>query len=111
MPMFDADELTTFVEQATWLAMNDYESEMLREKTGLSRQQVAERVEAVIVTRGGEGSIAYTNGKEIEIPAAKISGIKDPTGCGDAYRAGLLHGFTTGMDLETTLRTASVLTS
>jgi adenosine kinase len=109
LPMFDGKELEEFVEQATWLAMNDYEAEMLGEKTGLSRKKIAGRVDAMIVTRGGEGSVAYVDGKELEIPAAKISGIKDPTGCGDAYRAGLLHGLMHDMDLETTLRIASLM--
>lgn len=109
LPMFNGKELEEFVEQATWLAMNDYEAEMLREKTGLSRKQTAERVDAMIVTRGGEGSVVYTDGKEVEVPAVKISGIKDPTGCGDAYRAGLLYGFMNDMDLKTTLRVASLM--
>jgi len=109
LPMFNGEELEAFVEQATWLAMNDYEAEMLSEKTGLSRKQIAERVKAMIVTRGGEGSVAYADGKTLEIPVAKISGIKDPTGCGDAYRAGLLFGLMNDRDLETTLRVASLM--
>ena len=109
LPMFDGEELEAFVEQATWLAMNDYEAEMLSEKTGLPRKKIAERVKAMVVTRGGEGSVAYVDGKELEIPAAKISGIKDPTGCGDAFRAGLLYGLMNDKDLETTLRVATLM--
>lgn len=109
LPMFDGKELEAFIEQATWLAMNDYEAEMLSEKTGLSRKQISARVKAMIVTRGGKGSVAYADGKELEIPVARISGVKDPTGCGDAYRAGLLYGLINNMDLETTLRIASLM--
>ncbi|TDJ35082.1 MAG: carbohydrate kinase family protein [Gammaproteobacteria bacterium] len=109
LPMFDGKELEAFIEQATWLAMNDYEAEMLSEKTGLSRKQISARVKAMIVTRGGKGSVAYADGKELEIPVARISGVKDPTGCGDAYRAGLLYGLINNMDLETTLRVASLM--
>ena len=73
MPMFDGEELLTFVEQATYVCVNDYESQLLQERTGLSMQQIAEKVEAAIVTRGGQGSIIHTNGNSIEIPAVKAS--------------------------------------
>ncbi|MGI8738305.1 MAG: carbohydrate kinase family protein [Gammaproteobacteria bacterium] len=108
LPMFDGDDLLRFVEQASWLALNDYESRVMQERTGLSLAQLAERVKAVIVTRGGEGSCVYTEGQEIEIPAAKAQATKDPTGCGDAYRAGLLYGLMNDFDWGTTGRVAAL---
>ncbi len=108
MPMFDGDDLMRFVEQASWLTVNDYEMEMLQQRTGKSPHEIAERVEALIVTLGGEGSHIYTKGKRIEIPAIKTSQLADPTGCGDAYRAGLLHGLMNDMDWETTGHLASL---
>jgi adenosine kinase len=109
MPMFDGDDLTRFVDQATWVTLNDYEAQLMCERTGLSVEQMAERVRALVVTRGGEGSLVYTGGKCLEIPAAKVSQLRDPTGCGDAYRAGLLHGLIHDMDWETTARIASLM--
>ncbi len=108
LPMFDAGELEDFMHQATWLAMNDYEAGAFREKTRLSLEDIAGEVEALIVTRGGEGSIIYTGGEEILIPAVKTEAALDPTGCGDAYRAGLLHGLAHGYDWSTTGRIASL---
>ncbi len=108
MPMFDGDDLLRFVEQATWVTVNDYEMEMLQQRTGKSPHEIAERVDALIVTLGGEGSHIYTKGKRIEIPSIKTSQLADPTGCGDAYRAGLLHGLMNDMDWETTGRLASL---
>lgn len=109
LPMFDGDELDNFIQQATWVAVNDYESQLLQEKTGKTFQQIAESVEALIVTRGGNGSQIYTDGKCIEIPPASVEAINDPTGCGDAYRAGLLYGLMEKYDWETTGRIASLM--
>ena len=109
MPMFDGGDLNRFVEQATWLAFNDYEAKLMEERTGKSPAQLAREVEAVIVTRGGEGSTVYTKGSEIQIPIAPAQRLVDPTGCGDAYRAGLLYGLQRGMDWELTGRIASML--
>ncbi|MEL7447637.1 MAG: carbohydrate kinase family protein [Pseudomonadota bacterium] len=109
LPMFNGEELLAFVEQATWVAVNDYESQMLQERTGLSMEQIQERVEALVVTRGGEGSYVYTEGKRIDIPAAKPASLEDPTGCGDAFRAGLLFGLLRGLDWELTGRIASLM--
>jgi len=109
LPMFDGDDLNRFLDQATWLAMNDYEYQLFSERTGKNARQLAAEVEALIVTRGGEGSIIYTEGREIEIPVVSIDEIKDPTGCGDAYRAGLLYGLMQEMDWETTGRLAAVM--
>jgi adenosine kinase len=97
------------VDQATWITLNDYESELMQERTGLTLEQIAERVEALIITLGSKGSKIYTQGECITIPAAKPSAILDPTGCGDAYRAGLLYGLMNELDWEVTGRIASLL--
>jgi adenosine kinase len=109
LPMFDGDDLLSFIEQATWLACNDYEEKLIEERTGKTMAQLAEMVEAVIVTRGGKGSQIHSKGDLIEIPCAPVSSMGDPTGCGDAYRAGLLYGLMNKMDWATTGRIASLM--
>jgi len=109
LPMFGGDEVKTFIRQARWVAVNDYEWGMLQQKTGLTVEQVASQVEALIVTMGAEGSIIYTAGRTLRIPCAKPKAVIDPTGCGDAYRAGLIHGLLRGLDWETIGRTASLM--
>ena len=109
MPMFNGEELLAILDQATWLTLNDYESEMMQQSTGLTLDEIAVRVEALIITLGGQGSKIYSNGKCIEIPPAKPKGLLDPTGCGDAFRAGLLYGLMNELDWETTGRIASLL--
>lgn len=109
LPMFGGDDLVNFLECATWLAMNDYESGMFSEKTGLSLEQIAERVDALIVTLGARGSVIIARGGERhEVPAVQPAGLVDPTGCGDAYRAGLLYGLMNGVDWQTAGRIASL---
>src|SRR5882757_2167884 len=109
LPMFGGDELKTFIRQARWVAVNDYEWGMLQQKTGLTVAEVASQVEALIVTKGAEGSIIYAEGRTMTVPAAKPKVVVDPTGCGDAYRAGLIHGLLRGLDWETIGRTASLM--
>ncbi|MDH5302023.1 MAG: carbohydrate kinase family protein [Gammaproteobacteria bacterium] len=109
MPMFDGDDLKAFIDQATWVTVNDYEAEMMYERTGLSPHDIAERVEAFIVTQGSKGSHIYTKKHRIEIPCAKAAELSDPTGCGDAYRAGLLYGLMHDLDWDTTGRIASLI--
>ncbi len=109
MPMFDGAELLTFVDQANYVTLNDYESELMQERTGLSLEQIAERVDALIITLGAHGSKIYTDGQCIIIPAAKPHAVLDPTGCGDAYRAGLLYGLMNEFDWEITGRIASLM--
>jgi len=109
LPMFGGDELKTFIRQARWVAVNDYEWGMLQQKTGLTAAEVASQVEALIVTNGPEGSIIYAEGRTMTIPAAKPKAVVDPTGCGDAYRAGLIHGLLRGLDWESIGRTASLM--
>jgi adenosine kinase len=109
MPMFEGDELKVFIEQATWVTLNDYEAAMLQDKTGLSPHEIASHVEALIITKGAEGSLIYTKEKRIEIPPAKAKELIDPTGCGDAYRGGLLYGLMNGLDWEITGRIAGLM--
>jgi adenosine kinase len=109
MPMFSGEDLKHFISLATWVTLNDYEWQMLQQKTGLSAAQVAADVEALIVTRGAEGSEIHTTGGTLKIPVAKTTAVVDPTGCGDAYRAGLIHGLLHGLDWETTGRMASLM--
>lgn len=109
LPMFDGDELKIFIDQASWVTLNDYEWQLVQERTGMNEEQVAERVKALIVTRGGEGSFIRSDGKRYDIPVAKTRSLQDPTGCGDAYRAGLLYGLMHDFDWETTGRLAAQL--
>jgi adenosine kinase len=109
MPMFGEQELKTFIRQARWVAVNDYEWGMLQQKTGLTLKEVAAQVDALIVTQGAQGSTIYTAGRTLTIPSAKPKAVVDPTGCGDAYRAGLIHGLLRGLDWETIGRTASLM--
>ena len=111
MPMFDGKDLLAFVDQAAYVAVNDYEGKMLEEKTGKSLEAIAKMVKALIVTRGAEGSTIIADGQNINIPCVKAEEILDPTGCGDAYRAGLLYGIAKGMDWRATGQLASVMGS
>jgi adenosine kinase len=109
LPLFSKDELMTFLGQATWCVMNDYESQLMMNTTGESINTLAKQVDALIVTRGGEGSVVYTDGDEIEIPTVNVDQAIDPTGCGDAYRAGLLLGLEKGWDWQTSGRVGSLI--
>jgi adenosine kinase len=109
LPMFDGAELRHFLHASRWVAVNDYEGTMLSERTGMTHQEIASQVDALIVTRGASGSVIYEHGREIAIPSAKPAAVVDPTGCGDAYRAGLLYGIMQGRDWETTGRIASLM--
>lgn len=109
LPMFSGEELLAFVEQATYLAVNDYEGRLLEERTGRRLEDLAPKLKALILTRGAQGSVIYTNGQRIEIPCAKAEAVVDPTGCGDAYRAGLLYGIASGFDWLKTGRLASLM--
>jgi len=109
MPMFSGDELVTFLEQATWAAFNDYEAQLMQERTGKSPQAMAQMLDGLIITMGGKGAVIYCNEQHWEIPTAETHKVTDPTGCGDAFRAGLLYGLMNGMDWETTGRIASLM--
>ena len=109
LPMFGGEELKRFIAQATWVCVNDYESQLLQERTGLSPHEIAEQVEALIVTLGGDGAHIYTDRQRIDIPAAPVSAMNDPTGCGDAFRAGLLYGLMNDLDWQTIGRIAALM--
>jgi adenosine kinase len=109
MPMFGAEDLKSFIAQARWVAVNDYEWGLLQQKTGLTVSDITAQVEALVVTQGAEGSVIYTQGRTLTVPCAKPKAVVDPTGCGDAYRAGLIHGLLRGLDWETTGRVASLM--
>jgi adenosine kinase len=111
LPMFNGEELKAFIELATYVAVNDYEAEMLTERTGLTLADIAERVSALVVTRGEQGAEIFTGGDFIAIPCVKVDQVIDPTGCGDAFRAGMLFGLTNDMDWATTGRLSSMMGS
>ncbi len=109
MPMFNGDDLKQFVEKATWATFNDYEWQLMHERTGMTVEQVANQLKGLIITKGAEGAMIYSGDKTYQIPAAKPHAVKDPTGCGDAFRGGLLYGLMNGIDWETTGRIASLM--
>jgi adenosine kinase len=111
MTLFDGDELVSMVDAASVLTVNDYEARLLTERTGWSLEAIAGRVRALVVTHGGEGSTIHAEGRRHAIPAVRPAALVDPTGCGDAYRAGLLYGIAEGWDWERTGRLAAVLGS
>jgi adenosine kinase len=109
MTLFDGDDLKTFIRQANWLVANDYEFQLIRERTGMSKEEVAAQLEALIITQGGDGSILISSAGEEHIKPVKPTVILDPTGCGDAYRAGLMYGLLNNLDLVTSCRIGSVM--
>ncbi|MFN0150313.1 MAG: carbohydrate kinase family protein [bacterium] len=109
LPMFSGEELLEFVRMAEYLTVNDYEAQLLQEKTGRSLEQLAQLVRALVVTLGSKGSLIYAQGQQIAIPCVKAEQVVDPTGCGDAYRAGLLYALAQGMDWELAGRLAALL--
>jgi adenosine kinase len=111
LPMFNGEELLDFVRMAEYVTVNDYEAQMLQERTGRSIEELAKLTDAFLVTMGARGSRIYANGDAIDIPCVKAHAVVDPTGCGDAFRAGLLHGIALGLDWPQTGRLASLLGS
>lgn len=109
LPMFDGVELLHFLQLADYCTLNDYEAKLLCERTGKTLEELARKVKALIVTLGGNGSVIYSEGQRISIPSVKPEALVDPTGCGDAYRAGLLYGIAEGWTLEKTGRLASLM--
>jgi adenosine kinase len=109
MPLFSGEELLECVHKSSYVILNDYEAELLQARTGENLATLARHVQALIVTRGAEGSAIFTSGKQIDIPAVRPAAILDPTGCGDAYRSGILYGITQGLDWETAGQLASVM--
>ena len=111
LPMFTGDELMHFVGMADYLALNDYEAQLMQEKTGQTIESLAQQVKALVVTRGALGSVIHTGGQRIEIPCVEAEKVVDPTGCGDAYRAGLVYGIVQDWDWQQTGQLASLMGS
>jgi len=109
MPMFSGEELLQFMRLADYVAVNDYEARLLQEKTGTSVEELARMVRAFVVTQGANGSVIHADGRLHRIPSARPQAVLDPTGCGDAYRAGLLYGISEGWDWPTAGRLASLM--
>jgi adenosine kinase len=109
MPLFNGEELRQFIREARYVVVNDYEFQLLKERTGLDGDAIAEQVEALIVTRGAEGSVLRTRDGLTEIGAVEPDDVQDPTGCGDAFRAGLIFGILSDLDLVTCCRIGSVM--
>ncbi|WP_310625922.1 carbohydrate kinase family protein [Limnohabitans sp.] len=99
LPMFDGDELAHFIDQATWVTVNDYEGKMLSERTGLSHAEISQRVQGLVVTLGAEGCEVWMNGEKTLVPPVNATAVVDPTGCGDAWRGALLFGLEQGWSL------------
>ena len=99
LPMFNGEELLRFVEQASWVAVNDYEGRMLCERTGLSLAELSQRVRGLVVTLAEQGCDVWEAGVATRVPGVKAEAVVDPTGCGDAFRAALLHGLSQGWPL------------
>ena len=111
LPMFNGEELMSFIRQADYVTTNDYEAQMVQERTGKTIEELSKLVKAFIVTQGAQGSQIFSKGGMETIPTVKPPRVLDPTGCGDAYRAGLLYGITNDMDWATTGRLASLIGS
>ncbi|MDL2284518.1 carbohydrate kinase family protein [Oxalobacter sp. OttesenSCG-928-P03] len=109
LPMFNREELLRFIDLATYVAVNDYEAAMLMQETGLTEKEIASMTKALIVTLGERGAEIYTGAEKIHIPCVEPDQTIDPTGCGDAFRAGLIYGLTNGMDLPTCGRLGSLM--
>jgi adenosine kinase len=109
MPLFSGPELVEMIDAASFLAVNDYEASLLSERTGLSLEAIARRVDALIVTLGAAGAEIHAEGTTLDIPAVTAEAVVDPTGCGDAFRAGLLYGIANGWDWQRSGRLAATL--
>lgn len=109
LPMFNGAELTQFVELADYVALNDYEAQLIQDRTGKTLVELSKRVKALIVTLGAKGSTLYVDGHPTDIPPVKAQQVVDPTGCGDAFRGGLLYGIVNGLDWNSTGRLASYM--
>jgi len=109
LPMFSGEELLELTRMAEYVTVNDYEAKVLSNRTGKSIMELAKLVRAFVVTEGGDGSKIYVEGKLVEIPCVKVKSVVDPTGCGDAYRAGLIHGLLRGWDVIKAGKLASLM--
>ncbi len=111
LPMYNGEELLDFIDKADYIAVNDYEGEMLQDRTGRNLESLANHAKALIITLGAQGSIIHAGGKKYEIPCVKPQAIVDPTGCGDAYRAGLLYGIVNSFDWQAAGQLGSLMGS
>ncbi|MDC0183068.1 carbohydrate kinase family protein [Nitrosomonadales bacterium] len=109
LPMFDKDELMLFIDQAKYIALNDYELQLILDKTKITLKELADSVEALIVTKGSQGSVIYSQSEIINIDAIPVKNPVDPTGCGDAFRAGLIYGIVNNFNWEKSGQLASVM--
>jgi adenosine kinase len=109
LPMFSREELAEFLELAAYVAVNDYEGKLLEEKTGRKLEDIARQVKALVYTQGARGSLIFAAGQRHDIPCVQADEVVDPTGCGDAYRAGLLYGISHGWDWPATGKLGSVM--
>jgi len=109
MPLFNGEELRNFIEQADYVTVNDYESNLLVERTGWSEREIAGKVKAYIATRGPRGAVIHADGTTYDVPPAHERRITDPTGCGDAFRAGLIFGIEKGYDWMTIGRMGNLM--
>jgi adenosine kinase len=99
LPMFDGADLARFIEQASWVTVNDYEGKMLCDRTGWSAEQISRKVRGLIITLGAQGCEVWVDGQKTHVPPVTPARVVDPTGCGDAWRGALLHGLEQGWDL------------
>ena len=111
LPMFSGEDLLEMLAGARCLTVNDYEARLVEQKTGKSLAELSARVEAVVVTRGGEGADIHFSGQQIHVPAVRPDSLVDPTGCGDAFRSGLLYGMARAWDWRRSVRLASLMGS
>jgi adenosine kinase len=109
LPMFSGEELREFLRLADYVALNDYEGKLLEEKTGRKLEDIARDVKALVYTQGARGSIIFAGGQRHDIPCVQAEKVVDPTGCGDAYRAGLLYGISHGWDWPSAGKLGSVM--
>ncbi len=109
MPLFNGPELRQFIEQADYVVVNDYESNLLQQRTGWSEKDIVERTKAYITTQGPRGAVIHTPEKSFNIPPAHERRVVDPTGCGDAFRAGLIFGIEKGCDWLTVGRMGNLM--
>jgi adenosine kinase len=100
LPMFNGEELRQFIELATWVTLNDYEAQMLCDRTGLTLDAIATQVKGLVVTLGAQGCDVWDGGGKVHVPGVVATEVVDPTGCGDAFRAALLHGLEQGWSLQ-----------
>ncbi len=111
MPLFDGEDMKRMLRMASILCVNEYEASVVTQRTGMSMETLAEGLQGVIVTHGGEGAIVYGQGDRTEVPVVPAQAVVDPTGCGDAHRAGLLHGLTRGWTLPDACKLGNVMGS